>query len=264
MSQTAAVTTRSEPKDAPEAIPTATTLAQPVFVEELGDVEETVRTLAERTGLPLVRAHNVDLPAVQLEVDDMEAFFDTARTVGANRVYLWKEPLHPRASLETQDTLLAEAIRDAAEDIDDPEEQEAATELVEEMEHARGLLEEHGTLVYGTGFLLEGIMHTTYLIEDGTSDAAIVLATLLEVSGGQSDDDDDDDLHEMDPDEAATRIIEHVEDDMEIPPREIRRRANELARQAAHQLVDMDELSPAEKQRVQQAIKAAAVRMRKG
>lgn len=264
MPQTAAVHATPAEPEVGEAIPTASGLIQPILVEELGAVPSGLQTAAKRANMTLLDAHSVSVPGVQLAVPDTKAFIEAAKSLGAKRLYTWVEPLHARASAEVHLSHIEDALEEMESDSDDPEEQEAQAELTSELQRAKEVFTANGALVYGAGFLADGVMHQVFITENGLVDALLILSALLEVSGGREDDDDDDELHELDTDEAAKLIIEHVEDEMEVPPRDMKRRANELARQAAHQLTDGDELNPAQKQRVQQAIKLAAVRMRKG
>jgi hypothetical protein len=262
MSQTATVQAVMEADDLPEALLTATGPTRPLTVDELTQVPTALTTAAKKNGLTLLRAHNVMVPGIELDVDDPQGLVEAAKQSGAKRIYLWAEPLHPRADPVIHARAIEEALRELEDDLDDPEEAEAQQELRTELERVQELLHNHGALLHGAGYLADGIMHQIFIAEEGLLDALMILSSLLEDGGGR-DDDTDGELHEMDLDDAAEKIIDHIEDEMDVSERDMRRRANELARQAAHQMVDMDELEPPQRQKVQQAIKEAAVRLRK-
>lgn len=263
MTQTATVQARrAEPENDPaEPVPTGWGVVQPILVDDLAGVSDGVKKAAKAAGVPMIPAHAMTAPGVELDVADIKGFFTLAKQWGAARVYVWPQPLHAKASTLDHQGFIEDALSNTDTDSDDPEEQEAQKELIGELKRARTVLDANGTLVYGMGFITDGLPHCAFVTEDGLVDALQIVAALIEDA---EDDDDDDLITELEPEEAAKRIVEHVYEEMEASVKDVRRRANEFARQAANQLADQDDLSAPERVRLQQAVKIAAVRLRKG
>ncbi len=263
MTQTATVQARrAEPENEPaEPLPTSWGLTLPILVEDLAGVKDAVKKAAKAAGVPMVPAHAMTAPGVEVDVADIKGFFALAKECGVPRVYFWPQPLHAKASVLDHLGHIEEAMSTTDSDSDDPEEQEAQTELEGELRRARDVLNANGAVAYGMGFVADGLPHCAFITEDGLVDALQIVAALIEDA---EDDDDDDLITELEPEEAAKRIVEHVYEEMEASVKDVRRRANEFARQAANQLADQDDLSAPERTRLQQAVKIAAVRLRKG